>query len=73
MVLICGKVGRPTASVALSTNPVCKTIHVASNLQLPIEHLYIAPNTTTPALANKTDPAEIVAEAAAFREPLRYL
>lgn len=50
MVLIVGKQGRETAGVTLSTNSVAQSIVQCSDLQLPIERLYIAPHGPNPRL-----------------------
>ncbi|OQV07206.1 hypothetical protein CLAIMM_11672 [Cladophialophora immunda] len=44
MVLIVGKQGRETAGVTLSTNSVAQGIIQCSNLDLPINRIYIAPH-----------------------------
>jgi len=44
MVLISGQQGRPTSGVTLASNSVCQMIWQASNLQLPLERMYIAPH-----------------------------
>ncbi|KIX97186.1 uncharacterized protein Z520_07300 [Fonsecaea multimorphosa CBS 102226] len=44
MVLIVGKQGRETAGVTLSTNSVAQGIIQCSNLDLPVNRIYIAPH-----------------------------
>ncbi|OAP59667.1 hypothetical protein AYL99_06965 [Fonsecaea erecta] len=44
MVLIVGKQGRETAGVTLSTNSVAQGIIQCSNLEIPVNRIYIAPH-----------------------------
>ena len=50
MVLIMGRQGRETAGVTVSSNSVAQGIIQCSNLQLPIQRLYIAPHGPNPKL-----------------------
>jgi hypothetical protein len=52
MVLISGQQGRPTSGVTLASNSVCQMIIQASNLQLPLERMYIAPHAPSFVLSN---------------------
>ncbi len=47
MVLIVGRQGRETAGVTLSSNSVAQGIMQCSNLQLPVDRIYIAPHGPT--------------------------
>ncbi|KAL6241692.1 hypothetical protein RBB50_011474 [Rhinocladiella similis] len=50
MVLIVGKQGRETAGVTVSSNSIAQGIIQCSNLQLPVQRLYIAPHGPNPKL-----------------------
>lgn len=44
MVLVCGKQGRPTAGVTWTSNSICQMILAASNHELPLDRMYVAPH-----------------------------
>lgn len=67
MVLVCGKQGRPTSGVTWTSNSVCHMILGASNLDLPLERMYVAPH--APSFMVK-DPDDLEA-VRAFERPLR--
>lgn len=69
MVMICGKVGRPTAGVTYSTNSISQMIHGASGFKLPLERMYIAPQAPSFSIADMKD-LEAVRE---YEQPLRGL
>lgn len=66
MVLIVGKQGRETAGVTVSSNSVAQGIIQCSNLQLPIQRLYIAPHGPNPKLEGHKD-EDLKQYEAAFR------
>jgi Domain of unknown function (DUF5624) len=55
MVLISGQQGRPTSGVTLASNSVCQMILQASNRQLPLERMYIAPHAPSFVLGDPVD------------------
>lgn len=66
MVLVVGRQGRETAGVTLSSNSVAQGIIQCSNLQLPINRLYIAPHGPNPKLEGSNN-ADLKQYEAAFR------
>jgi pimeloyl-ACP methyl ester carboxylesterase len=55
MVLIVGRQGRETSGVTLSSNSVCQGILQSSNLELPVERIYIAPHGPTMTMTDQND------------------
>lgn len=55
MVLIVGRQGRETSGVTLTTNSVAQSIIQCSNLDVPLERIYIAPHGPTIALQDASD------------------
>lgn len=69
MVVIAGQQGRPTAGVTWNTSSVATMILGASEYQLPLERLYMAPHAPTFATPVDGDLTEV----AALEEPLRRI
>ncbi len=69
MVLVCGKQGRPTGGVTWTSNSICQMILAASNHELPLDRMYVAPHAST---FTVTDPHDLEPVKAA-EEPLRLL
>jgi Domain of unknown function (DUF5624) len=69
MVLMTGKVGRPTSGVTWTSNSVCQMILYASDMALPLERMYIAPHGPSFTL---TDPVDMDA-VRAMEDPLRFI
>lgn len=69
MVLVCGKAGRPTSGVTLSSNSIAQMLVAASDHKLPLDRLYIAPHGPSFVL---TDPVDLDA-VKAYEAPLRFL
>ena len=61
MVLICGQQGRPTSGVTWTSNSICQIILGASDMQLPLERMYIAPHAPSFAVADPQDLAAVSA------------
>jgi hypothetical protein len=69
MVLMSGKVGRPTSGVTWTSNSVCQMIMYASDLKLPLERMYLAPHAPSFTLSDPVDMAAV----RAMEEPLRFI
>jgi hypothetical protein len=69
MVIIAGQQGRPTAGVTWNTSSVATMILGASNYQLPLEHVYMAPHAPTFTTPGDGDLSEVIA----LEEPLRRI
>lgn len=69
MVLVCGKQGRPTAGVTWTSNSICQMILAASNHELPLDRMYVAPHASP---FTVTDPHDL-APVKAAEEPLHSL
>lgn len=54
-VLITGRVGRETSGVTIGTNSIAQSILQASNLELPLEQLYIVPHVPPPEMHPDAD------------------
>ncbi|KAK5989553.1 Pimeloyl-[acyl-carrier] methyl ester esterase-like protein [Cladobotryum mycophilum] len=52
MVLITGRQGRETSGVTVSTNSVAQILIQSSNMELPVERLFIAPHGIVPVIQN---------------------
>ncbi len=69
MVLVCGKQGRPTSGVTWTSNSICQMILGASNLQLPLERMYIAPHAPSFTVVDPDD-LDAIRE---FEKPMRAI
>jgi hypothetical protein len=69
MVLVCGKAGRPTSGVTLSSNSIAQVLVAASGHALPLERLYIAPHGPSFVLSEPVDMDAVKS----YEEPLRFL
>jgi pimeloyl-ACP methyl ester carboxylesterase len=55
MALIVGRQGRETSGVTIGTNSVAQMMLQSSNLELPVERLYIAPHAAAPIIRESAD------------------
>lgn len=67
MVLITGRQGRETSGVTVSTNSIAQVILQLSNLELPIDRLYLAPHGPVPSVDQSTGPDELALYEPRFR------
>ena len=69
MVLIAGQQGRPTAGVTWTTNSVCQMMLAASNRELSLDRMYIAPHAKSFTVKDTAD----LDAMRGFEQPLRAL